>query len=318
MRQNTQHRPAATSAKALLLCGSLVAAAAALATPIEHEVDTTGIIGPVRLAYGDHTANAALANPLEVDRYTFAGIAGDSTRLLLRTLSGGLDPSLVLRDPVGGIVASATCNGNDVFGNPVRCSTSLDWTLTSSGLYTVNMSDVGANEAGAYQLQLETYPPLNNWLGFGYGVSAEVAESLAVPVDMDFYGFAAAAGTQVRLTVVTTTGGLDPVLEIWSPSGQRLSETVCNGNDVFGNPIFCTNLVDLNIATSGVYKVGLRDSGLDDTGGYRLQANCLFGDCPTAIPSPIPEPASMVYLLLGAPRLALRLRRRSAGPVTIR
>ncbi len=297
--------------QALIALGLACAAGPGLATPIEHEVDTTGVVGAVAIAYGDHTLGATLANALEVDRFTFMGQAGDSARVLLHTLAGGLDPALVLRSPTGTTLASASCSGNDGFGRPILCSTALDWTLSETGRYTVNLSDIGADEAGAYQLQLETYPPKNNWVGFAYG-TPPVAESLALPVDMDFYAFNGALGTQVRLTVRTATGGLDPYLEVWDPSGLRISDTLCNGNDGFGRPILCTNSVDLNLTMSGAYKIGLRDSGLDETGNYRLQVNCLFGDCPSTVPSPVPEAASLAYLLAGLPLLLLLAWRRRA------
>lgn len=282
-----------------------------LASPIEHGIDTTGQVGVVPLAYGEHTLNAALATSLEVDRFSFAGLAGDQMRLLFHTLSGGLDPFVALRDPTGAVINSVSCNGNDGFGRPILCSSGFDQTLASSGLYTINVSDIGADDAGSYQLHLERYPPVNNWLGFQY--SANVDAELGHTTDMDFFAFDGVAATEIRLTLRTTTGGTDPVLEVWDPSGTRISNTLCSGNDGFGRPILCTNSIDLSLASSGVYRIGVSDSGWDETGSYRFEVNCLFGACPSPLapaPVPVPEPAAQALLIAGLGLLGWLGRRR--------
>lgn len=289
--------------------GSIALTNQAQASPVEHAVDTLDRIDPIGLRYGDHTVNSRLATALEVDRYTFAGQAGDQLRILVHTLTGGLDPSLVLRGPTGGAILGSTwCDGNDIFGRQILCSANLDMQLALAGTYTLNVSDLGADEAGSYQLHLESYPPANNWLGFQY--TTPVAETLGHTTDFDFFAFNGVVHSGIRLTVANTTGGLDPVLEVWDPLGKRISNTVCDGNDIFGRAILCSNSVDLDLSLSGVYKVGISDSGWDETGGYRLAVNCLFGDCPAPSvppPSPIPEPGIYALMLAGLALLAKRL-----------
>jgi hypothetical protein len=291
--------------------GSVLATGIASASPIERTVDTTGLIGPVTLNYGDHTLNSGLSNPLEVDRYTFAVLAGDKIRIGLHTLTAGLDPSLVVRGPTGGtIVGSTSCNGTDGFGRPSLCSTSLDQTFTSAGLYTLNLSDLGADEAGSYQLHLDRYPPVNNWVGFKY--ATPVSEALGHSTDMDFFAFKGVANSGVRLTVATATGGLDPVLEVWDPQGIRISNTFCSGTDGFGRPALCTDTVDFDFSQTGTYKIGISESGLDETGNYRFEVSCLYGNCPSPLDlaPAVPEPSSFALTLAGLALLAQLARRR--------
>ena len=161
------------SCKAVALAGLLAAAAPPLAaSPIEHVIDTAGQVGAIGIAYGDHTINAALSTAVEVDSFTFAGEASDQMRVLVRTFSGGLDASLVLHGPGGAVIETAVCDG----GGGGLCSVGIDQTLATAGTFTINVQDGGSNEAGAYQLHLERYPPVNNWVGVQY--ATPVNESL--------------------------------------------------------------------------------------------------------------------------------------------
>lgn len=300
--------PTLPTLAALACTGALAAALPASASPVEHAVDVSGAVGFVALHYGDHTLNAGLASSLEVDGYTFAGAAGDQIRILLHTLTGGLDPSLVLRGPTGTVLKSASCSGES-FGTPVVCSTSLTQTLTASGTMTLNVSDINADEAGNYQLHIERYPPANNWAGLAYGTVNEVAATLGHTTDVDNFAFTGVAGTGVRLTVRTATGGLDPSVEIWGPNGNSMPGTSCSGES-FGTPILCTASIDLNITTSGLYKIGITDVGWNETGNYKLSVACQYGACPTA--APVPEPQAYALLAGGLGVIGLMRRRRIA------
>lgn len=261
----------------------------ALASTIENEIDTSGLTGFVALAYGDHTINSGIANVVEVDTYTFQGQAGDPLRIVVSTLSNGFDPEILLRDPTGAIIQTASCSGSSG-GFGTRCSASLDQVLTSTGSYTLNLSDVNADETGNYSLHLDKYPPTDNWVGVGY--DAPLIDELGHLGDMDFLAFSGAAGTGVRLTTRSLTNGLDPHFEIWDPLGNLISDTLCSGSSGgFGTR--CTTSVDLDLSMSGIYKLGLSDSGWNESGSYDLGISCLYGSCPTAAPSPVPVPAAV-------------------------
>jgi hypothetical protein len=268
-----------TISAATVIFGGVIMAQATFASTIENAIDTTGLTGFVGLSYGDHTVNSGISDVVEVDSYTFQGTAGDPLRIVLSTSSAGLDPEIVLRDPTGAILQTASCDG----GSVSRCSTNLDQALPSTGDYILNLSDIGANEIGNYTLHLDQYPPTNNWVGFAY--DSPVLEDLGHLGDMDFLAFSGAAGTGVRVTTRTTDAGLDPQLEIWDPLGNLISDTFCDGGSVSR----CTTSVDLDLSLTGTYKLGLTDVGWNETGGYDLGVSCLFGACPTAAPAvPLP------------------------------
>jgi len=270
----------------------------AAASIIESAIDVSGQTGFVDFAYGDHTINSSIATGVEVDNYSFQGNAGDQIRLIVSSSTFGFDPKIVLRDASGSIVQTASCNGNS-FGT-AQCSTNLDQVLSSTGLYFLNLSDIGANESGNYNLSLYQYPPANNWDGIAYDVP--LFEQLGHRGDMDFLAFNGSAGTGVQISLASSTFGLDPRLEVWDPLGNLIEDTWCSGNS-FGTAK-CSLTPGLNLSETGIYKIGLSDVGWNETGGY-----CLYGDCPSSLPSAVPVPASIWMFGTGLAGLCLTARR---------
>lgn len=292
-----------TFSAATVIFGGAIMAQTVFASTIETAVDTSGLSGFVALSYGDHTINSGFADVVEVDSYRFQGTAGDPVRTVVSSLGGGLDPQIALRDPLGAVIQTVSCNGS--FSS--LCSINLDATLTSTGTYTLNVSDINSDEVGNYSLHIDAYPPTNNWVGFAY--DSPVLEELGHVSDMDFLAFSGAAGTEVRLTARSLAGGLDPQLEVWDPLGNLISDTFCNGS--FSS--LCTTSADLALSLTGTYKVGLTDIGWNETGNYDLGVSCLFGDCPTAAPPAVPLPPAVWLFGSGLLGLVGIARRKKAA-----
>jgi hypothetical protein len=90
----------------------------------------------------------------DTDFFVFEGIAGTMVRVILRSTTPGLDPTLEIRGPDGSIVANTVCDGNPFPFDPVLCSVSIDRALEVAGPYLVIVSDAGGDEAGGYELTL--------------------------------------------------------------------------------------------------------------------------------------------------------------------
>ncbi len=290
---------------------SLLVSAVTQASTIENAVDTTGLTGFVDIAYGDHTINSGLASNVEVDNYRFSGVAGDSLRVILSTSTGGLDLQAVLRGPDGSIIQTVSCNGNaGSFGAATRCSAALDQTLSTTGDYFLNLSDLGANESGNYTMSLDLNPPVNNWTGIAYDEALD--ETLGHLGDTDFLAFNGAAGSGVQLTVASLSGGLDLNLDVWDPLGNLIENVACNGNSgSFGAATLCSVTPELNLTETGIYKIGLADTGWNETGNYRLGISCLYGACPSEAPSLVPLPPAVWLFGSGLLGLGAILRRKS-------
>ena len=289
--------PDITRISACLLSLSLGLPGAATASIIESAIDTSGLTGFIDLAYGDHTINSRVAVGVEVDNYRFEGNSGDRIRLIVSSSTVGFDPQITLRDASGAVLQTASCNGN-----PFHCATNLDQTLPGSGTYFLNLSDVGSNESGNYTLSLYQYPPANNWDGIAY--DAPLSEQLGHLGDMDFLAFNGSAGTGVKISLASNTVGIDPLLEVWDPLGNLIESMSCNGN-----PFTCTLAPELNLSETGLYRIGLSDVGWNETGSYSIGVSCLFGDCPSAAPSPVPVPTAIWLFGSGLAGLLVTTRR---------
>lgn len=264
---------------------AMISPVASVASPIEHEVDVASASYPVGITYGDHTVGASLGTSLEVDRYTFEGTAGDRVRLVLAGRTTQLDPFISLRAPGGTVINSAFCNTSHT------CSTSLNQVLPTSGLYTINVSDQFSSNAGQYELHIDQNPA-RDWVPYA---ASPVSGSLGHQTDLDYYAFLGNAGTGVRVAVASQTKGLDLRLEVWDPSGNKLTDVPC------ATSFTCIIPVDYDLSATGLYKLVVSNYLWHETGNYLLSLSCNYGACPGSsfqIPA-VPEPSSQLLMLLG-------------------
>jgi hypothetical protein len=258
------------------------------ASPIEHLV-----AGPGPLPYGSHVEGDISTN-IEVDSYTFSGLAGDHARAVISGKTGGFHPQLMLRGPGGTVLDTVHCDRGIL-----ACSVLFDDVLPTTGTYTINVSQAGLNHTGDYSLHLDRHPPTTNWLPIEYG--APRIDDLDHLSDSDYYAFLGATGTTVEVTFAGNTGGLNPHLEIWDPAGSLISDTSCDRGI-----LTCVTSADLSLVASGVYKVGLSDVGFNLTGNYTFGVSCAFGTCP----KPFPEPSTYALMFAGLGCIAFLTRRR--------
>lgn len=225
----------------------------------------------------DVPVEGATAPVTDLKFYTFDASPGTQMRLNLRSRSTGFDPRVEIWDPDGELIEDRYCSGNDGFGRGIHCSLIFD-ELALAGTYTAAVSDAGLDESGSYVFQLEQLVPAIDPVPV---VCETPLQTVIDPTtDMDFLSFRGVAGRSVRIQMFSRTGGLDPSLEIWGPSGAKIGDrTWCNGNDGFGRPIQCSTSLDLQVE-EGTYTLALSDVGIDEGGTIEVNYRYVDGPCP--------------------------------------
>ena len=218
----------------------------------------------VDLMYGEHTTGCTIGVVTDLDTFTFEGIAGDEIRITLRT-DTGMDPCIEIRepgnpDPIETLCCTGACTIREE-----------DFALNFTGTYLLAVSERESDQTGSYVLQLEKIPPIAAPLSLSIPYDFAVSETVSPQTDLDFIKFEGADGTLVRVTRRTNTG-MDPRLEIWDPAHAKIKDVSCIGA--------CTISEDLSLISSGTYLIGISEVFGDQTGGYEINIQCLFGDCP--------------------------------------
>src|SRR5437899_1399312 len=89
------------------------------------------------------------------DCMAWEATANTNVRLTLRSLASGLDPEIQVLDPTGAVATTNFCSGHDRFGNPFQCTVQTDLTPALTGTYTLCVRDLGADNVGGYEVNLQ-------------------------------------------------------------------------------------------------------------------------------------------------------------------
>lgn len=238
----------------------------------ESSVECMEGFEPLLIEYGQYTVGCAISPASDLDRFEFEGSAGDQVRLTLRSLAGGLDPNIEIRDDSNKTIATNWCNGSCCS----VCTVVIETQLLTSGIFTIFVSEIGSDESGSYRLQLERIPPID--LPTKKVFNTSIFDTINPTTDHDFFYFEGLTGTEIQLILSSHSGGFDPRLELYLPSGgEPYQNEWCNGSCC---STCVVNINSLILPESGQYIVVVSDVGADENGwNYELALNCFFGDC---------------------------------------
>jgi subtilisin family serine protease len=246
--------------------------AALVNTATLNKVKNPGTGSPNRLLFSAGTGNApdndggpigigesrsgTIEPAYDTDDYTFDGLAGQVV-LITQNKSGAstLDSFVELYRPDGRLLGS----NDDGGGNK---NARLQATLPVNGQYRIRARAYRAS-TGAYTLGLSLVtggdPDDFRWIAFGQTLTGTISPA----GDRDTYYVSAAAGRTLRLRMNKVTSTLDPYLELYSPSGVRVSFNDDGGGD--------RNAFLSYVAPStGVYRIVARSYAARSSGQYRL------------------------------------------------
>ena len=182
----------------------------------------------------------------EVNTYTLDGAEGDVIRLTSVSKSGGVGPDIEIFSPSGVRIGGFGYNDG---------VTTL--TLPATAKYQVQVRDRYNDDTGTYSLGVVFATPKCAAPTLTCGMV--VTNMIADPAQQHVYSLNGSTGDVVRLTSVSTSGGIGPDIDIFSPAGVRVGGFGYND----GINTFC-------LPATASYRVVVRDRYNDDTGTYSL------------------------------------------------
>ena len=189
-----------------------------------------------------------------MDAYSYTGSAGQMVSLAFYWSNGnyGIPGTVDVYSPSGQWVTNVTVSGNGAAAN---------WTLPSSGTYTLLVHATSYNVTSGYALSIQTTT------GGGCNSSAiscgqTVNTNTIHPSQMDAYGFGYGGG----ITIFTFSGYSGARFDLYDPSGNKMF-TGTSGS-----------AINTNLATAGTYTLVVHDASYAGTGNYGFTVTC-FGGC---------------------------------------
>jgi hypothetical protein len=209
--------------------------------------------GPIGIG---ESRNGTIMPAYDTDDFTFDGLAGQVVLITQNKASGSaLDSFVELYRPDGRLLGS----NDDGGGNK---NARLQATLPVNGSYRIRAKAYRAS-TGAYVLGLSLVtggdPDDFRWIAFGQTLTGTISPAS----DRDTYYVSVAAGRTLRLRMNKLTSTLDPYLELYNPSGARVSY-----NDDGGG--HRNALLSYVAPATGIYRIVARSYASRSSGQYHL------------------------------------------------
>lgn len=183
----------------------------------------------------------------EVDSYQFQGTTND--RLIFRAARTSGTYTLLLR------VRDA--NNNQVCSDVSSTRAIADCTLTSTGTFSLEISDYRANGTGGYQVYAQRLNAPSGARAATFGTI--VAGGLGYAIESDTYSFSGEINDQIELRLRRLTGSFTPQLSVYDQGGTR----VCN--DVAA---VAPRITPCTLKETGTHYVVVEDYYASATGTY--------------------------------------------------
>jgi len=243
------------------------------------------------LVNGGHVSGA-ISTVGGQDSYTFTATAGENVWLRIAdTSNNSFYPQIYLYSPTGAYISHSS--DGSVAG--------LTHTATSTGTYTVVVSDYYGEYTGNYNFYFARIPGANEGGSMGNGSLRLETIDLG---DLDSYTFSVTSGATVQLKVTdTSNNSFYPQIYLYGPTGAYIDHS-SHGS--------VANLAR-TLTTAGTYTMIVSDYYGEYTGNYTLQltgTGITSSDTPSTGDSDgdVPLPA-WALILLGAGLLGAMRRR---------
>jgi hypothetical protein len=203
----------------------------------------------------NHTGQISLG---DLDSWTLTVNAGDFIQLSMAQTSGNLNPEIRLLSPTGEVLAHTYTGGS---------STELIvYDAQVSGTYRVIVGDYQANSSGEYVIRLAQVPQdffvTEDDEGGDLTNGANHIGSIPL-ADLDQWSFTANEGDFIHLTAAQTSGNLNPLMRLISPTGDVVGLAYTGGASI--------EIILADAPMSGTYRVVVSDYQTNSVGDYVLR-----------------------------------------------
>jgi len=207
-------------------------------------------------------------NPVgDSDLFRFSGQAGDLYEVWVLRYTAAANLCVRLID------SSGTPGTYSCISGFREASLSVGYTLSASGVYTLQVADAGNDETCTYGIAVHRLFPPSRFTPIEFG--RVVPGSINPRGDTDFYSFQGQIGSTISVTVSRLTGSANQCVRIIDVDGKVGSPACVSGfREV-------ATVLETKIAKSGLHTIQIFDAGLDETLDYNMDVEC-FGNCATA------------------------------------
>jgi len=215
------------------------------------------------------TKSGTIASLSGTDSWKFYGNAGDRVVIVSMATSGAMLPVSDLYAPSGPKEASS---GVAKF---------IEHILLETGLYTILMSDFMSDHTGSYNISLIKIPGACSSPVDRDGGAIQSGQTLGGTIDalsdLDAFYVYGNSGDRMVITTQETSGGIIPVVDLYSPSGVKEASSGV------------AKAIDHTIVETGLYTLVISDFLFDGTGGYNISLTKIPSDLRPGIYGPYPE-----------------------------
>lgn len=215
----------------------------------------------VQVAYAQCGGDVAVGSTTQGEiwggscEYYFNGTAGDSMTIRMSAVSSSLDPFLELYSPQGGKLASDDDSGGGY-------NSLITYRLPSDGWYTIAAGAYSGS--GSFSLTVSRGSTGGSSGGSGGAIQlpGQVRSQVANSGQRYRYTFSVGSPRTVTITMMKTSGNLDPYLELFGPNGAL----VASDDDSAGN---YNSQIVRQLNGNSTYTIVARDYG-SGTGSFEL------------------------------------------------
>ncbi|MEJ2612157.1 MAG: hypothetical protein P8179_19325 [Candidatus Thiodiazotropha sp.] len=227
-----------------------------------------------------------LTHRTDSHQFSFNATGDTLLRFNLVSTSGHVDPTIEVRDHEGTLLINGVDDGAYCANNLCSYSYDLPISLTDAGQYSLLVHDAGINEAGSYQISLwciagncdSDADGINDGDYTNLDYDIEITTTLNPLVDGDIYRFSGTAGDLIQINAISTSGHVDPTIEIRGPTGSTILDGITDGAVCTNNGCSYSIVLD-PLALTGIYTLLVYDAGTNESGSARIAIQCLSGTC---------------------------------------